>query len=177
MTEHSLFEIIRQRPLPELTDDAPICPYCESPDVMPGAQEMTTVGGRGNHGWEKCLCERCNGVFTRETKDYDGPGHVWYTKKLHGAIKGNLVIKGVHGCYENYLYDCAKCEGGLVGKVKPRIFETVGMPEGTKYPVEKGKVRGGGLVRVSDGAEVHKNYIDVWACNSCGASAEIDDVE
>ena len=164
-----LFDIVKQRPLVyEKPLDAPVCPYCDSDEVRMGSKCTTLVGGWCNHVWQRLECLECKMVCVREYKEHgkEPDGNVWYTEGRHAKhdrdpSKPPRVLLGVPSCFEDYLYDCAKCgKEGAVSREHLKLHSW--------EPVDV-------LVRtIGDGKSV-KQYHTTYSCSKCGHGGFVEE--
>lgn len=137
-------------------DDQVECPHCGAcAGLSSHGTETTMVGWNGfgpdpNHKHTRYTCSSCLGDFNHETKS----GRAWYTK-------GALVIRGRHGCFEQYDYPCRTCPG-TVTRVHLELdgitpLKTCGLSS-----------------RIVDGKRV-RDYRTAYICGSCHASVEVDE--
>ena len=120
-----IFDLVTQRPNPELKVDNLLCPYgCEGAAFKEIVHMETMVGcsPKGdrdlNHHWISYQCQTCMKVFCKEHR----AGNVWYTKK-------GKVLLGFPDCFEDYTYTCRRCDGEVVrnytdlsGKAVPKYL-------------------------------------------------------
>ena len=98
----------------------PRCPYCDSMDVLDVAHTMTCLGGTPdpNHHTHGCVCRDCEKGFTWEHKYNWSRTWEWYINS------SRLVLRGIPGCYESYVYQC-RCGGSI----RRRLTELDGTTE------------------------------------------------
>lgn len=155
MQKGHLSEIITQ--VPEVKQNRPTCPYCQSTKVKIGSTMATAVGGRWlvngdendpNHYTSECDCFGCNETFYWEYK----AGKQWYSNRK------SKILKGVHGCFETAVYTCNKCSSD----VKRTYTDLDGVTE----------VQGLGQ-GIRDGKWV-KFYRTFWKCVGCENGVEVE---
>ena len=163
-----LLDLVTERPEERYTlNDLPHCPHCGSGV----AQDMATVttllvGVIGidivkhpeqdpNHKWRSVVCKECGGSYCIESTY----ANVWVTIGLDTPIDGQpeaesqkerLVVRGLPSCMEDYVYHCAKCDGGLVRREYWQLY--------TDKPLE------GSCLSVHHGV---KQYRPTFHCDKC----------
>jgi len=114
-----IFELIAERPDPQLRIDEYICPFCKSGQNVEVKDTVSTnEGGIGDgdfsHEWNKCICNDCDKAFTQEHKSHN----TWYTY-TSGDIHRRVIL-GLPlclSCFNHYTYTCVHCKG-LVRQLK-----------------------------------------------------------
>ena len=136
------------------------CPYCQSVSITGHGTSTTLIGGgpNVNHEWTSYDCQDCGKPFTHETKYKN----VWYTDGHHmgpGTLSKGIVLRGVPGCFENYIYPCRNGCGHTVLRV---------------YFNKKTKQEATLLSKQWDGEKYIKDYDTFFACEECGASVKLE---
>ena len=153
MTTHEAFyQLVAQEPLKESVHDAPTCPYCDSKKLDIHNRSTTLVGYFGskdqdpNHVTEVYRCCECYRSFKREYRR----GNVWYVKPGE-----NIILKGVAGCFEHYVYTCRHCKGYV-----ERLYTAL---DGVSEVHSLTETIGG-----------TRDYRIFYRCNQCQAQVETD---
>lgn len=169
-----LFDIIKNRPM-EYTSALTECVFCNSKNLTAKSTITTLVGGpKGtNHEWHPYQCNDCNQSFTLEEKSLNS----WITKTekvllspsemidsaidngIPFPIKKNItiILEGVASCFEDYIYQCVKCDG-----------------EVTRKYIDK-KTNKPSLVLGKDLKTGEKSYITLYTCDKCGHGGETEE--
>lgn len=156
----SIFDIVKERPLPGMTDAQiaePVrCPMCSSTNTHKLCVEIRT-----QHYFRYTDCLDCEQKFTRHEvqravllhdrgRVVSGLWNVWFTRRVDGQ---EVVLAGMPSCMESFVYHCARCDGPV-----KRLHLKLDKDE----PVEGGILSG----RFEDG-RFTPHYRTRYDCESC----------
>jgi transcription elongation factor Elf1 len=156
MSKHNAFlDIVKERHDPSLFHKRENldCPFCNSTNIKFNGSRQTLVGGRNNHIWNNFRCKDCGKDFIFEVKESekDIDFICWITKD-------KKILKGIPGCYEDYIYTCNKCGGDV-----HRIYDA---------PINNGiQILS---TKIDDNGNSIKQYKVIFGCKDCGQNVESD---
>jgi hypothetical protein len=114
----AFFSLVTNRPDPTLNHETCPCRHCghQGPLEVVGHCQTLVGNVRGadsNHHWRTLKCPACSGIMEIETKE----GNSW---EVSATEKGKL-LRGVPGCFENYIYTCARCSGNVTREYRNKV--------------------------------------------------------